>query len=301
MLLDEARERPFSGEVLQLGRSSVYFGVDDLRLWAREQRVTLAPVDEIELSHDPRLAATGCLSDRTFFRLLGFESVAALDVSPWEGADYVHDLNLPVPDELAGRFAAVFDSGALLHVFDIPAALANLHALLAVDGRVMLGMAPSSNHVDHGFYMFSPTLFHDYFEANGYRIEHELFFEFSAAWVNGRFISRPWRIFRYVPGCLDALSYGGLGAKQLGLFVVATKTAAASAGVVPLQSYFARHAADLEAERELGERAGCRTRRLLDQIAARRAGRRGLLAWKRLRSVVARRRARARLELHRRY
>ena len=146
--------------------------------WAREQRTPLAEVRDLALSHQPELAAAGCLDDRSFFRLLGCARVESSDVSDWEGADHILDLNLPVPAELRGRFDTVFEAGTLQHVFDLPQVFANLHALVREGGRVIHGMAPSTNHVDHGFYMFSPTLFHDFYTANGWRIEAEYFFEF---------------------------------------------------------------------------------------------------------------------------
>lgn len=243
LLLDEARERPFSGSVLELGRMSVYVTDDELRSWAREQGVGLAEVEAPALSHQPELARHGCLDDRTFFRRLGFERVESTDVSDWEGADHVLDLNLPVPAELRGRFDVVFEAGTIQHVFHLPRLFENVHALLREGGRVIHGMAPSSNHVDHGFHMFSPTLFHDFYTANGWRIEAFYFFEFFPYWYRGRFFSTPWKIRRYEPGCLDELAYGGFGPRcgnQLALFVVATKLPGATAGRIPRQSLFAR-------------------------------------------------------------
>ncbi len=243
LLLDEARERPFGGSLLELGRMSVYATQQELERWAREQQTPLAPLPTgvgVTLSHQPELAAAGCLDDRSFFRLLGCERVESADVSNWEGADHLFDLNLPVPPELAGRFDTVFEAGTLQHVFDLPQVFANLHALLRAGGRMIHGMAPSNNHVDHGFYMFSPTLFHDFYTANGWRIEASYFFEFFPYWFRGRFHSTPWKIRRYTPGCLDHLAYGGFGARQVALFVVATKIAGATAGRIPQQSYFSR-------------------------------------------------------------
>lgn len=240
LLLDEARARPFSGSLLELGRMAVYVSREELEGWAREQRTALAQAGDLALSHQPELAALGCLDDRSFFRLLGCESVESADVSAWEGADHILDLNLPVPAELRGRFDTVFEAGTIQHIFDLPQVFANLHAVLKEGGRVIHGMAPSTNHVDHGFYMFSPTLFHDFYSANGWRIEAEYFFEFFPFWFRGRFHSNRWKIRRYSPGALDHLAYGGFGARQVGLFVVATKVAGATADRIPQQSYFAR-------------------------------------------------------------
>lgn len=240
LLLDEARARPFRGSLLELGRMSVYATRRELEQWAREQGTPLSPAGDLALSHQPELAAAGCLDDRSFFRLLGCERVESADVSDWEGADHILDLNLPVPAQLAGRYDTVFEAGTIQHVFDLPQVFANLHALLREGGRVIHGMAPSTNHVDHGFYMFSPTLFHDFYTANGWRIEAEYFFEFFPYWFRGRFHSTPWKIRRYTPGCLDHLAYGGFGARQVALFVVATKVAGATADRIPQQSYFSR-------------------------------------------------------------
>jgi len=245
LLLDEARQRPFSGRLLELGKMTVYATGAELERWAREQSTPLAADEDPELSHVPALARLGCLSDRSFFRRLGFSEVESSDVSDWEGADRILDLNEPVPAELRGRYDVVFEAGTIQHVFHQPRVFENVHALLAEGGRAIHGMAPSSNHVDHGFWMYSPTLFHDFYTANGWRIESLYFFEFFPFWHRGRFHSTTWKIRRYEPGCLDHVAYGGFRGRQVGLFVVATKLAGATADRVPQQSWFARHAGEV--------------------------------------------------------
>ena len=168
LLLEEAKRRPFSGSLLQLGRSSVYFTQEELERWAGLHGVELSPVDEVSLSHDPRLARQGCLSDESLFRQLGFDRVHACDISDWEGADVIVDLNRPVPEEHAGRFDAVLDPGTTIQIFDLPRVLGNLHRFLAPEGRVIHAAVPSNNHMDLGFYMACPTLFWDFWGANGY-------------------------------------------------------------------------------------------------------------------------------------
>lgn len=244
LLLDEARRRPFEGRLLELGKMTVYVTATELEAWAGAQGVPLAAAGEPELSHVPALARQGCLSDRDLFRRLGCAEVESADVSDWEGADRILDLNDPVPQELHGRYEAVFEAGTIQHVFDQPRVFANVHALLAEGGRAIHGMAPSSNHVDHGFWMYSPTLFHDFYTANGWRIESFFFFEFFPYWHRGRFHSTTWKIRRYEPGCLDHLAYGGFRGRQVGLFLVATKLPGATADRVPQQSWFARHLDD---------------------------------------------------------
>src|SRR5438445_9908229 len=57
------------------------------------------------------------------FQALGGKRVFSLDASDYEGAEFTHDLNKPIPTEWRGRFDAVYDGGTLEHVFNFPVAL----------------------------------------------------------------------------------------------------------------------------------------------------------------------------------
>ena len=240
LLMEEHRRRPFGGSILQLGRALVFLTEPEIRQIFRRQGITPLPNVETLPSHDPRLAALGCIDDHTLFRLMGFSEVASVDISAYEGAEYIADLDEPFPPELQERFDVVFDAGTLQHVFDIPEALANMHRAVRVGGRVIIGMAASHNHVDHGFYMFSPTLFYDYFAANNYDIEVARVLEFTHTWLSSRLYTSRWRVYDYTPGCLDELSYGGFGHRQVALFFVATRKPESTCHVVPQQGYFRR-------------------------------------------------------------
>ncbi len=103
-------------------------------------------------------------------QLLGARQAESFDCSAYEGATRVHDFNLPIPDEWAGRFTAVIDGGTLEHVFNFPAAVGNALRLLAVGGRY-LGVSPANNYFGHGFYQFSPELWYRVFSPeNGFRV-----------------------------------------------------------------------------------------------------------------------------------
>ncbi|HVS61901.1 MAG TPA: hypothetical protein VMT85_00230 [Thermoanaerobaculia bacterium] len=272
LLMREAKQRPFGGRLLQLGRSSVYFTGPELEDWAHLDDFRLAPVDEPELSHDPRLAAAGCLGDRTFFQRLGFDRVESCDIADWEGAEHVFDLNGEVPPELEGRFDAVFETGTIVQIFDLPQVLRNLWKLLAPGGRVIHCAVPSNNHMDLGFYMLCPTFFSDFYSANGWRIDSHLLCEYFAYWHRGRLYSDRWRIYQYRPGMLDPLSYGRYGAAQAATFLVATKIEGATGDVVPQLGQY-RQTWEEYAAREPGERssaglkeADARARGLVERV-----------------------------------
>jgi len=240
LLFEEHKRRPFSGAILELSRALVFLTLPEVQQIARHVGVEPSSVPKVLPSHDPRLAALDCIDDHTLFRMMGFTDVASVDISAYEGAEYIADLNRPFPPELHDRFDVVFDAGTLQHVFDIPQALANMHRAVRVGGRIIIGMGASHNHVDHGFYMFSPTLFYDYFAANNYEIDTARVLEFTHTWLAGRLYTSRWRVYDYTPGCLDHLSYGGFGHRQVALFFVATRKPESTGELAPQQSYFQR-------------------------------------------------------------
>ena len=250
LLLDEHRQRPFSGTVLQFGRSSVHVTLEQMRQWAPRHGVELAEVDPIELSHDPRLARQDCLADTTFFHLLGFDRVEASDISDWEGAEHILDLNAPVPESVHGRFDVVLDPGTSLQIFHQPNLLENIFKMLKVGGRVIHAAVPSNNHMDLGFYMLSPTFYDDFFRANGWRIESHFLCQYYPYWHQGRLFSAPWKIYRYEPGCLDHLNYGRFGGRQVAIFFVATKLAESTGHMVPQLGQFVRSWQEFEKHRD---------------------------------------------------
>lgn len=225
LLLREHARSAFSGALLQLGRQSVEVDGAGLRgLAARTgARVGAAP--------------EGPLDDRALFAAMGFERVSALDVSAFEGADVIHDLNAPLPEAQRGRYDVVLNGGSLEHVFHVPNALSCVFDALRVGGRAV-HIAPTSNLIDHGFYSFSPTLLHDYHAANGWTIHAPYVFQ-------ARSFSDPWTVYRYEPGSFASLAdrfhdVRLSGVTMAGLFFVVEKTAQTTRDVIPQQGQYVR-------------------------------------------------------------
>jgi SAM-dependent methyltransferase len=234
LLLEEAATRPFVGSLATLGRQTI--SATDQEVAKQLARFGFPP---------PARAQEGPLDDQTLFRMMGFASVESIDYSDFEGATHCLDLNADqIPAALAGRFDVVLDSGTIEHVFHIPNALKNVLALAKEGGRVIF-LSPSSNHVDHGFYMFSPTLFMDYLVTNGLRIEKLYFIRYSSS------ARAPWKAYAYDQQSWRKFEVGALDARPYLVFVVATRVPGSSIGRIPQQSlYHERWNADLAPARE---------------------------------------------------
>jgi hypothetical protein len=112
-----------------------------------------------------------------FLQVLGAQNLASLDLSDFEGATIVADLNYPIPDHLLQRFSVVFDGGTLEHVFEITTAIKNCMQMVRVGGH-FIQVDGANNYAGHGFWQFSAELIYRVFAPeNGYQIETVLLHE----------------------------------------------------------------------------------------------------------------------------
>lgn len=101
---------------------------------------------------------------------MGYPRMEAMDFTAQEGAEHVHDLNLPLSPELHGRFGVVVDGGTTEHIFHIGTALDTCHQLLA-PGGIMLGFVAADGWFGHGFFQTGPDVPWRYWHhARGYEM-----------------------------------------------------------------------------------------------------------------------------------
>jgi SAM-dependent methyltransferase len=223
LMMREGKHEKYSGRILTAGRQEIFATVSDLARWAREMEYPLtAGWDDRRGEKQDPSKNDEKLTDGVLFSALGFNELESMDYSDYESCTVVHDLNKDVPARYHDRYDLIFDGGTSEHIFNLPKVLENYNRMLKPGGR-MVHALPSSNHVDHGFYMFSPTLLSDYYSSNNWYIKDSLFIQYSP-----RHDRELWNIYDYKPGCLDRLSFGGLGRGMYGIFFVARKTKEAS-------------------------------------------------------------------------
>ena len=123
-------------------------------------------------------------SSHLFEGLCGAASCDALDVSDYQGAKIICDLNKEVPLDYLEKFDVVIDAGTLEHLSIATKALSNIFSLLK-PGGIYLFAAPCNGWVDHGFVQFSPTFYRDFSHRNSETVEcRELFLSEQAATVD---------------------------------------------------------------------------------------------------------------------
>jgi SAM-dependent methyltransferase len=212
----------FSGKMIELGKQNVFVSADKLN-----------EISERFGQHS-NLDSNQVVDDVTLFKQLGFSEVQSLDYSKYEDADIEWDLNNPIPLDLRDQFDAVYDGGTIEHIFHLPQVLGNIFHLLKVGGTVV-HCSPSHNHVDHGYYMFSPQLIFEYYAANNFEILASNIFEYESDHAQ-----KDWLIYEYTPGSIDRLSFGGWGRSLLGIWIIARKTESSTCDVIPQQGTYIR-------------------------------------------------------------
>jgi hypothetical protein len=151
-LYDIVRKNNITGNALALGVQDILFSKENLI----DDHGIEFPFDDLNL--------------QTLFQWLGFDSVDTLDVSDYEGANLIVDLNEDMGLSGLPRYSFILDFGTMEHVFNVPNGLKNVFNMLKHDGYAF-HLLPASNGVQHGFYQFSPTMLVDYYRANNFSIK----------------------------------------------------------------------------------------------------------------------------------
>src|SRR6185295_11598832 len=96
----------------------------------------LSPRGRLMILGRPSLPWENAPSPEDFYKSVGFDEVHTMDVSGYEGASHIHDLNFPLPKELEGQYDVVLSGGTLEHVFEVGNALRCLAAMVKVGGEI---------------------------------------------------------------------------------------------------------------------------------------------------------------------
>jgi hypothetical protein len=170
-LIRERQHRAIGGDVMLIGRQTVYFRPEAILSLLSEHRVDVSGLEvrdiEIDRSTTSRHASFAnqeLITDAALFRLLGAPKVIALDHSDYEGAEIVHDLTQPIPDRLRGCADFIVDGSTLDNVFDPVMVISNFAEMLRPGGR-LITINAYSNH-NEPYVILPPLWYLDFFTVN---------------------------------------------------------------------------------------------------------------------------------------
>lgn len=168
LLVAEHKKSPITGNILTLGKQTVGTPLSKILQIFHEQDCDINPtfnLEDVKFDQSTRIRSDHSIDDLDFFRLFGDVNYQTMDVSKYEQASILHNLNEPIPPELQGQFDFIIDGGTFDHLFDIKTAFSNVVQLLKPGGRVFQWNA-ASNYGNAGYISFSADFFYDYYALN---------------------------------------------------------------------------------------------------------------------------------------
>ena len=103
----------------------------------------------------------------SLFEVMGMK-LTVVDLVASRGGERIVDLNEPLAADLVGAFDIVLDAGTMEHCFNVGQAVRNILAMAKVGGFV-IHLNPMTM-INHGFFNFSPTFYHDFYGQNGHQL-----------------------------------------------------------------------------------------------------------------------------------
>lgn len=223
LFLQEHKFRPWRGRLLTLGRQTIL--VDAMRLQSLLSGYGIG-WDPAQATYDSKTvqalqaADSKYVTDTTFFKSFTPEaSLDVMDVTDYEGANIIHDLCEPIPQNLCGTYDVIFNGSILDNIFDPAQAMRNMTRMLAPGGRV-IHIEMASNYAFE-YLIYSTDWFLDYYVLNNFR-DCRIYvctFKDAEEMVNG-----PWDVYTYMPKPNgDAYSLRSLGYQQAVVIAIAEK------------------------------------------------------------------------------
>lgn len=169
-MLDAVMHRVKEGmAVVSMGYPDMTFPIEPLREHLGEKILQVKWREDSEaICKRHGLQKRNIPDAESVFEVIGC-TLDVFDVVQERGTEIVVDLNYPVPENAVKQFDLCLDVGTLEHCFNAPQALFNMASLAKVGGWVL--HENPFNWGNHGFWNLNPTLFVDFYEANGFEVE----------------------------------------------------------------------------------------------------------------------------------
>jgi len=168
LILHENSLMPLYGKILLIGRSTVTINYETLKTLFH--RFSLNPPVETKLrSVTKHQDSAYNIDDKDCFLSLSSKitDIDVLDVSSYEGANIICDLNMPAPAALMGKYDFIYDSSVVDNLFNPAQAIVNISNMLSSGGRY-IGINVASFYPG-AMVSCHPEWFYSFFAINRYK------------------------------------------------------------------------------------------------------------------------------------
>ncbi len=156
---------------VMVGRQQLHLPADDFRKTAR-----WCQLDNVDSLTDEIYRQADQYAE-PLLRAMGANQIDSIDVSDYEGANIIADMNHPIDRSLHRKYSLVIDGGSLEHIFFFPTAIKNCMEMVDVGGH-FFSINGTNNFSGHGFYQFSPELMYRVLSPeNGFEVTEMLIWE----------------------------------------------------------------------------------------------------------------------------
>jgi hypothetical protein len=239
ILAQEHKVKKIEGEIITLGRQTIALTLDEALIILRDEGVDpsehrISEARKFGLDHSTRYGkGAGVLTDKALFALFGDNNLVAMDVSTYENAEIIHNLNYSIETDLENRFDFIIDGGTFDHLFDLKTAFSNLTKMLKVSGRAFMWNG-ASNFTGTAYMSYAPDFFRDYFLINKYADCKAYLAEVSR---QGQFSN--WNIFEYMGGRKFSEGMDAFHTPFMMMtIIIAEKGAETTHDMIPVQCFY---------------------------------------------------------------
>ena len=243
MLLHEHTFKPLEGVLLSIAKQRVACSPDDLRDICRKYGIDFSPFKEAlesgEKDFDTR-HSQGHIHDHDFYRCFSNLNYKSLDVSDYEGADLVFDMNTPILDSYKSQFDVIVNFSSMDNIFDPANFLKNSSAMLRPGGRIFHYECACA--YPGAYLSFSPEYFFSYYAVNNF-VDCKAYAFVTQGDYNKDRLRRRYDVFEWVPFFTPDPDFYHLGAcrtvpEAMFVMVVAEKGENSTYDKTPIQSQF---------------------------------------------------------------
>ena len=164
-LIHEDKYKKINGKFISLGRQSVNVSLKECEKITKK-KFDIKSGKDYETRHAKK--------DKNFQRITDSELISKtfgteyynIDISKYEGAKVIHDMNKPIPKKYFNKYDFIFSGGCLDNIHNPSIALQNTTRMLKKNGRIMHWEA-ARGLVGH-FHFFCPEWFYAYYAINNF-------------------------------------------------------------------------------------------------------------------------------------